>query len=75
MIRCWKILAPLKLMTGFEDAVTALEQVMMKLEAIDFASLVMGPIVVPDSSGRQLQQFQFQPPRCRRSGAAFASIV
>jgi hypothetical protein len=62
MLRCWKILVSLKLMAGFDDVVTALEQVLMKLETIDSAPLMMMPTAAPDGSGRQLQQFQYHPP-------------
>jgi hypothetical protein len=57
MLRCWKVLIPLKMMAGYEEAIASLEQLVMKPERI------MSSLVVPDGVQTHARQSMhvFQP--------------
>jgi hypothetical protein len=46
MVRCWRVLVPLKLMDGFDSAISSLEGLMMQLEAIDQGLMSRGVAVL-----------------------------
>jgi hypothetical protein len=42
MLKCWKVLIPLKMVSGFEGAIAALESATWSLEAIEWAATTPG---------------------------------
>jgi hypothetical protein len=62
LLRCWKILIPLRMATGFDDAITVLEKTVLKPEQLRWVQ-PGAPDAGHDPGGaRQVVPVRFQPP-------------
>jgi hypothetical protein len=64
MLRCWRIMVPLKMIVGFDDAFNLMEILVRRPEHIGLNQVLAGAM----SDSGAVGQFVFKPPRCNRVG-------